>query len=72
MVVHLLRELARELDRLDVRPEGAAEDALEEGLDLLLDCPEDHGAGGHYPRRGLCNASRYRIVLSARRATARP
>ena len=57
VVVHLLRELARELDRLDVRPERAPEDALEERLDLLLDCPEDHDAGGHYPAQAhLCNA----------------
>ena len=37
MVVHLLRELAGELDRLDVRPEGTAEDPLEERFDLLFD-----------------------------------
>ena len=42
MLVHLLRELARELDGLDVRPEGAAEDTLEEGLDLLFDRPQHH------------------------------
>ena len=46
VVVHLLDELARELDRLHVRAEGTSEDALEEGLDLVLDVPEDaHPAG---------------------------
>ena len=30
MVLHLLDELARELDRLHVRAEGSAEDALEQ------------------------------------------
>ena len=49
VVVHLLRELARELHRLHVRPEGTPEDALEERLDLLLDCPEDHGCGRTLP-----------------------
>src|SRR5207237_38253 len=37
VVVHLLDELARELDGLHVRPEGAAEYALAEGFDLVLD-----------------------------------
>ena len=32
MVVHLLDELARELDRLHVRAESAPEDALEQAL----------------------------------------
>ncbi len=41
VLVHLLRELARELDGLDVRPEGAPEDPLEEALDLALDCAKD-------------------------------
>jgi len=42
MIVHLLRELARELDRLDVGPKRAAENPLEKGLDFLFDCAEDH------------------------------
>jgi hypothetical protein len=42
VVVHLLRELAGQLHRLDMRTKGTSEDALEEGLDLLLDIPE-HG-----------------------------
>ena len=47
VVVHLLDELARELDRLDVGPEGAAEHPLEQGLELRLDAPEDaHGRVG--------------------------
>ena len=37
MIVHLLHELARKLDRLDMRAEGAPEDALEETFDLGLD-----------------------------------
>ena len=37
MVVHLLCELPRQLDRLDVRSKRAAEDTLEEGLDLPFD-----------------------------------
>jgi hypothetical protein len=41
VVVHLLRELAGELDRLHVRAERAAEHALDEGLDLLLDAPQN-------------------------------
>ena len=49
MVVHLLRELARQLDRLDVSPERAAEDALEERLDLLLDVSEHGHRWGSYP-----------------------
>ena len=49
MLVHLLRELAGELDGLDVRPEGAAEDPLEEAFDLLLDGSEDAHAGGVLP-----------------------
>jgi hypothetical protein len=31
--VHLLRQLARDLDRLHAGAEGAAEDALDEALD---------------------------------------
>ena len=49
VVVHLLDELPGELDRLDVRPEGAAEHALEEGLQLRLDRPQDTHAAGVYP-----------------------
>ena len=43
VVVHLLRELARELDGLDVRLEGTAEHALDERFDLVLDSAENHG-----------------------------
>ena len=42
MVLHLLDELARELDRLDIRPESTPEDALEQRFDLGFDVPE-HG-----------------------------
>src|SRR5439155_14768238 len=41
VVVHLLDQLARELDRLHVRPEGASEYALDERFDLLLDPAEN-------------------------------
>ena len=52
MLVHLLRELAGQLDRLHVRPERAPEHALEEAFDLLLDGAEDaHAAGESFPRR---------------------
>ena len=53
VVVHLLDELACELDRLDVRAERAAEDALEERLELRFDGAE-HGHGG----RGCCPGAR--------------
>ena len=44
VVVHLLHELARQLDRLDVRAEGATEDAFEQALDLRFDGAQDsHG-----------------------------
>ena len=52
MVLHLLDQLARELDRLDVRPKGAAEDALEQALDPVLDVPEDAHAAGVMPPAG--------------------
>ncbi len=41
MVVHLLGELARELDRLDVGAERPPEDTFEQALDLLLDCAQN-------------------------------
>ena len=41
MILHLLDELARQLDRLHVRPKGAAEDTLEEAFDFVLDVPQD-------------------------------
>ena len=41
VLVHLLRELPRQLNRLDVRPEGTAEHPLEEAFDLLLDAAEN-------------------------------
>jgi hypothetical protein len=34
--VHLLRQLAGELDRLNLGAEGAAEDALDEALDACF------------------------------------
>jgi len=49
VVVHLFREFSRQLDRLDVRPEGPAEDTLDKGLDLLLDEAENHGRWGVSP-----------------------
>ena len=52
MVLHLLDELARELDRLHVRAKGTAEDTLEKAFDLVLDVPEDAHAGGVMPRVG--------------------
>ena len=51
MIVHLLHELPRELDRLDVGPERAAEDPFEQALDLGLDAAQQrHVAGGIRPR----------------------
>jgi hypothetical protein len=41
VVVHLLGQLARELDRLDVGAKSAPEHTLEEALDLLLDCAQN-------------------------------
>src|SRR3954451_6004264 len=41
MLVHLLGQLARQLDRLNVRPECTPEKALEEALDLALDGAQD-------------------------------
>ncbi|MDX6571564.1 MAG: hypothetical protein QOC86_720, partial [Gaiellales bacterium] len=41
-------ELARQFDRLDVRPESPSENTLEEGFDLLFDSAENHGPG-FYP-----------------------
>jgi hypothetical protein len=41
MVLHLLDELARQLDRLDVSAEGTTEDSFEEAFDLVLDVSED-------------------------------
>ena len=48
VVLHLLDQLPRQLDGLDVRAERTAEDALEEAFDPVLDVPED----AHVPR--LC------------------
>ena len=41
VVVHLLDQLARQLDGLDVRAERAAEHAFEEALDLRFDGAQD-------------------------------
>jgi len=49
VVLHLLDELARQLDWLHVRAEGAAEDPLEQALDLVLDVPENAHATGLCP-----------------------
>src|SRR2546423_1757318 len=49
MVLHFLDELARELDRLNVCPESAPEDAFEQRFDLGFDVPE-HGHSRAYPR----------------------
>ena len=50
VVLHLLHELAGELDRLHVSAEGAAEDTFEQALDLVLDVPEDTHGHGVIPR----------------------
>ena len=58
VVVHLLRELARQLDRLDVGAEGTAEDALEQRLDLALDRAEHaHRPKGNSGSSGVTRAS---------------
>jgi hypothetical protein len=49
VILHLLDELARELDRLHVRAEGAAEDSLEKAFDLVLDVSEDAHLGRVMP-----------------------
>jgi hypothetical protein len=45
VVLHLLDELPRQLDRLHVRAEGASEDAFEEAFDPVLDVPENAHLG---------------------------
>ena len=65
MVVHLLDELARELDGLDVRPERAAEEALEEALDLCSMLRSTLNAGIP-PARELKHASRTGLGLQPR------
>ena len=83
VVVHLLRQLARELDRLDVGSEGTAEHALEERLDLLLDCAQngqlDRRLGGALRKRFSARArgrerqrARARSPACARRQRASP
>src|SRR5690606_8862822 len=47
--VHLLRELARDLDRLDLRREGTGEHPLDEALDPGFEVPQDADLGS--PRR---------------------
>ena len=49
VVVHLLGELARQLDRLHVCTEGATEDAFEQGLDLRLNGAEHGYRRGCFP-----------------------
>jgi hypothetical protein len=51
VILHLLDELARKLDRLDVCPEGTAEDAFEKAFDLLLDRSQHVHTQGFPPRR---------------------
>jgi hypothetical protein len=51
VVVHLLRQLARELDGLDVRAESTAKQALEQALDLVLDVPQDRHGSRYLPRK---------------------
>ena len=41
VVVHLLRELSRQLDRLHLRPERAPEHALDQALDSLFHRPQE-------------------------------
>jgi hypothetical protein len=50
VVLHLLDELAGQLDGLDVRTERAPEDALEEAFDLVFDVPEDAHLARVMPR----------------------
>ena len=76
MLVHLLRELPGELDRLHVRPEGTPEDPLEEALDLALDCAKDAHETGRLPRSSLagaltCEPPRRRAARRAGRRGAR-
>ena len=49
VLVHLLRELPRELDGLHVGAEGAAEQPFEEALDPALDCAKDAHSTGEPP-----------------------
>jgi hypothetical protein len=46
VVVHLLHELPRQLDRLDVRAEGATEHAFEEAFDLRFEGAQDRHEQG--------------------------
>src|SRR5207237_831986 len=65
-LVHLLRELACELDRLDVRAEGAAEDAFEDTLQPLLDSAQHHyDAAEGTPRAGARSAVTAAIAQAA-------
>src|SRR5207302_3743599 len=67
VLVHLLRELARELDRLDVGAEGAAEDALEDLLQPLLDSPQHHQVVAEgTPKPGARSAVTAAIAQAAR------
>src|SRR5260370_30108170 len=52
MIVHLLRELPRQLDGLHIRAEGTPEHAFEKRLNLLFDRPEDHECGRTLPPQG--------------------
>ena len=52
VVLHLLDELARQLDRLHVGAKSAPEDPLEEAFQLVLDVPEDAHPRGVMPRAG--------------------
>src|SRR6476661_6448384 len=69
VLVHLLRELACELDRLDVGAEGAAEDSFEDALQPLLDSPQHHyDAGEVTPSAGARSAVTAAIAQAARRS----
>ena len=50
MLLHLAGQLAGDLDRPDLRPEGTAERAFDEAGDLALEASEDaHGTGPRAP-----------------------
>ena len=69
VVVHLLHELPRELDRLHVRPERTAEDAFEQALDLRFDGAQDSHEQGV---RDECSGRPVRSVRQRGVARRRP
>ena len=66
VVAHLLRELARDLDRLDLGLEGLREGALEEALELLFDSAQQAHDVRH-PRRDALLVARRRNEPGTRR-----